>query len=466
MIPNEPFERQQASELSDLLLARLTALAARARRFGMSVTVGQMATLVDALGACPVDAVPELKRLVRLTLATRTADLGVLDAIVDTVFGPSLTTDSGPRPSALTLTTDEIRALLRSALEAGDLAGAIEIGALAAALEDGEPAGGAGRAGQRILRALDLSELLSRALALHEVASDLERRLGRAEAEGTLEAFEIALQGELRRRMDRARRDDGSTSSRERHALRGIVEDLPLLTTARSEQDQLRAALRPLVRRLAARARRRRRRGHDHLDIRRTLARSVGTGGVPMTLHVRGHRPRLPRLVVLADVSGSMADYSRFTLSLLEAMRHELASLRCFAFVDGAAELTGEMLRQPFLLAPSLPFIPGVISGDGHSDYEAALEAFVEVAGDALTAATTLIVIGDGRTRRGGLGEGTLSDVRRRVKCIYWITPEPPALWGSGDCSLERYQRHCDRIDQVSTLAQLDRWVDQIALQA
>jgi hypothetical protein len=385
--------------------------------------------------------VPELKRLVRLTLATRTADLGVLDAIVDTVFGPSLTTDSGPRPSAVTLTTDEIRALLRSALEAGDLAGAIEIGALAAALEDGEPAGGAGRAGQRILRALDLSELLSRALALHEVASDLERRLGRAEAEGTLEAFEIALQGELRRRMDRARRDDGSTSSRERHALRGIVEDLPLLTTARSEQDQLRAALRP-------------------------LARSVGTGGVPMTLHVRGHRPRLPRLVVLADVSGSMADYSRFTLSLLEAMRHELASLRCFAFVDGAAELTGEMLRQPFLLAPSLPFIPGVISGDGHSDYEAALEAFVEVAGDALTAATTLIVIGDGRTRRGGLGEGTLSDVRRRVKCIYWITPEPPALWGSGDCSLERYQRHCDRIDQVSTLAQLDRWVDQIALQA
>jgi hypothetical protein len=391
--------------------------------------------------------------------------LPLLDAIVDSVFGA--------RPAAgaaaaseweMSVTTHEVRTRLLSALEHRDIGRAIEIGILAAGMRRPEWPRGAGRAGQRILRALDLAELLSRSLSAGTTQSDLERRLGIAERETSLQGFEDALFGELRRHEDRARPDPWAISATEREALLAITDDLSLETSKRSDQEQLRAALRPLARRLAARARRRRRGGHDHLDVRRTLARSVGTGGVPMTLHFRRHRPRTAQLVVMADVSGSMAGYSSFTLSLLEALRQELRNLRCFAFVDGAAEVTGEALRQPFLLGPSLPFIAGVIAGDGHSDYEAAFDAFADVAHDALTPTTTLIVIGDGRTRGGALGLDTLDRLRASVKFVYWVTPEPEADWMTGDCSLERYRRHCDRIDQVSTLGQLHEWVDSIVL--
>jgi uncharacterized protein with von Willebrand factor type A (vWA) domain len=50
------------------------------------------------------------------------------------------------------------------------------------------------------------------------------------------------------------------------------------------------------------------------------------------------------------------------------------------------------------------------------------------------------------------------------VKHLYWMTPEPEADWRTDDCSLERYRQHCDRMDQVSTLAQLDRWVERLVL--
>jgi uncharacterized protein with von Willebrand factor type A (vWA) domain len=460
----DPGQRSGADDIVGLLLRRLGSLAARARRYGMAISVEQVAALVDALGVRPVETIPELKRIVRLTMATRGADLAVLDAVVDAEFALSFAGSGGSGdPSSAPVTTDEIRNRLRRALEHGDVAAAADSGLLAAGLSRPEWVSGAGRAGERILRALDLSELLTRALSGQWSAPELERRLAFAEAERSLQAFEDALFAELRRRQA-ARLADGAVPAQEWEMPAADLADLPLFGRTHAEQDQLRTAVRPLARRLASRARRRRRGGHDKLDARRTISRSVATGGVPMNLHFRTRRPRTSRLVALCDVSGSMADYSSFTLSLLEALRNELRDLRCFAFVDGAAELTGEALRQPYLLAPSLPFIPGVIGGDGHSDYESAFAAFAEVAADALTPTTALIVIGDGRTRGGGTGEGILGDLRRRVRYLYWMTPEPEADWSRGDCRLESYRRYCDRIDQVSTLGQLDRWVTRTVL--
>ena len=183
-----------------------------------------------------------------------------------------------------------------------------------------------------------------------------------------------------------------------------------------------------------------------------------------MTLHFRSDRPSKPRLVVLADVSGSMAEYSAFTLSLLEALRAELRSLRCFVFVDGAAELSAETLSQPYLHALRLPLLPGVVAGDGHSDYGAAFTRFAGIAGDALSPTTTLLVIGDGRTRGADDGEATFAVIARRVRSLYWLTPESEAEWASSGCNLERFRPHCDRVDQVVTLRQLERWVGRVVL--
>jgi|GEM_PF-1286456 len=447
---------------SDALVLSLANVVARARTLGLKVSVRQLSSLVEAIAVRPVDTMAELKRLVRLTMAVRAADGQVLDAVVEAVFGSSASTGPAAVPTGR-LNVEEIKSLLRAAIESGDMSRAAEIGAIAADLAQPEWTGGAGRASNRILRALDLSELLARAIANASAQSDLEAQLVYFDTTASLRVFEEVMRRELKSREDAERIPDDVTAG-ELEALFADKTSWPLRGRSRSEMEELREALRPLARRLAARARRKRRRGRDELDVRRTLARSVATGGIPATLHFRSVLPRKPRLVVLADVSGSMADYSSFTLSLLEALRAELRDLRCFAFVDGAAEINGDLLNQPYLSAPYLPLIPGVVRGDGHSDYEGAFSAFAELAGDALKPGTVLLVIGDGRTRAAGVGEMVLSQIRSRVKHLYWLTPEPEEDWASEDCSLEQYRRFCDRIDQVSTLAQLDRWVRRTIL--
>src|SRR5262249_56037495 len=101
------------------------------------------------------------------------------------------------------------------------------------------------------------------------------------------------------------------------------------------------AAIGPLVQRLThilARLAIRRKR---KLSIRRTIHLAMGTGGVPFRLVTEPARPPKPEIVVLADMSGSVAAFSRFTLDLLIALDSRLSRLRVFSFVDGLAEITG-----------------------------------------------------------------------------------------------------------------------------
>jgi hypothetical protein len=76
------------------------------------------------------------------------------------------------------------------------------------------------------------------------------------------------------------------------------------------------------------------------LDFRRTVRASLGTGGVPVVTHHRPRKVHKPELVVLCDVSGSVAGFSHFTLMLTQALREHFSGVRAFAFVDSTDEVT------------------------------------------------------------------------------------------------------------------------------
>ena len=104
---------------------------------------------------------------------------------------------------------------------------------------------------------------------------------------------------------------------------------------------ELRRTVAPLARRLAVRLSARRRLGREgRLDFRRTVRASLGTGGVPVVTHHRPRKVHKPELVVLCDVSGSVAGFSHFTLMLTQALREHFTGVRAFAFVDTTDEVT------------------------------------------------------------------------------------------------------------------------------
>lgn len=440
------------------LLARLGQLTRAARTAGLAVTVGQLADLTTAMGLLDVTTRSALQRAVAITLATAADDLPVLAALVDALFpGPTPAIDAAGGASSSD--TADLQALLSAALRGAGSAPPPQ--ALAVLAADLGPASAMSvrSAEQRVLRALDLSALLQRALRDDAAGhlSPLERGLARREREDRLAVFERELAAELRRRA--VARAGHQELAPPEHLL-----DLPLEGATPTQLAALRAAVRPLARRLAARARRRRTRARrGRLDVRRTVRRSLATGGVPLNPVLRRVRAQPHRLVVVCDISGSMADVARFCLSLLHALTAEIPRLRVFVFVDGLGEVTELLTSSPEVLTPlALLSRPGVVRGDGHSDYGAALRSLLDEHRDCLTADTTLVVLGDARVRDRDPQPSVVRDLKRRVRRLDWLDPDAQETWGTGDSAIAAYRSHCDRLVEVRTLRQLSAWVDTV----
>jgi uncharacterized protein len=316
---------------------------------------------------------------------------------------------------------------------------------------------------QRVLRALDLAQVLVDAVRVARLGGEeldaLALRQRRDDINARLDVLKQMLAEEIRRQLfaDVGVTGVGLIAPRR-------IEDAPVLEASKRELDELRRAIRPLAVKLARRlARQRRKRGGAKLDMRRTVRRSIATGGVPSELVLRRKNPAKPDIVVLCDISGSVAEFAHFTLMLLQALASELRGLRTFVFVDGVAEITSVLQGAQVDLDPRLLVtLPGVVVDDGHSDYEAALSKMLSMHTDALGPGTTVIVTGDGRTNYRNPGVESLRVLRKRVERVYWFNPEPRDNWTSHDSCIQQYSEHCDGVYEVRTLAQLSSAVEHV----
>ncbi len=180
-----------------------------------------------------------------------------------------------------------------------------------------------------------------------------------------------------------------------------LSENVEFLRASGEQLRQMRRVVAPLARTLATRlAARRRRSRAGAIDLRKTLRKSMSTGGVPIDVVLGKPRPARPELVVLCDVSGSVAGFSHFTLLLVHALRQQFSRVRVFAFIDTTDEVT-HMFGPEADLAVAIQRITreaGVYTRDGHSDYGNAFVSFVQANPNVLSPRSSLLVLGDGRT--------------------------------------------------------------------
>jgi uncharacterized protein with von Willebrand factor type A (vWA) domain len=308
--------------------------------------------------------------------------------------------------------------------------------------------------------------LLQRALRTppgEDARSGLQRRLDTEEQRRWVEEFRRMLAAEVRRRLAEAPGEAGGAAGR-----RGVAPDpagIGFVEASRSELAAMRDAVRPLARRLAARlAKRRRSTRRGRLDVRRTIRRCLSYGGVPIDLALRRPKAHRPDLLVLCDVSGSVAEFARFLLTLLHAVHQELPRIRSFAFVDGIDEVTGLLEDSPGVLSAHHPVARTEVVGEyGHSDYGVVFERFLERFGDALLPTTTVVVAGDARTNYRGPNAAALKALRSRVRRLYWFNPESEADWDTTDSVMSEYAPWCDAVFEVGNLRQLESCIYRIS---
>jgi uncharacterized protein with von Willebrand factor type A (vWA) domain len=282
-------------------------------------------------------------------------------------------------------------------------------------------------------------------------------RLARDEARRRVAEFEDRVAAEARRRVAELRGRDRIA----RYSIPKAADQRDFVTANREQLAALRRTVKPLSRRLATRlAARRRHARRGALDLRRTFRRSLSTGGVAMRPAFRKPRPGRPEIVLLCDVSGSVAGFAQFTLMLVEALHDQFSRVRAFAFVDATAEVTelvADNDADPARLVERILSEAGVVRWDGHSNYGRALRDFVDDSLDAIGPKTSVLVLGDARTNGGDPNLSALRQIVGRARRTYWLNPEPRGSWGSGDSATEAYRtlvdmyecRNADQLTQV-----------------
>jgi len=231
-------------------------------------------------------------------------------------------------------------------------------------------------------------------------------------------------------------------------------KDMDLL---RKEVIRLAAALRTRI------ALRQKRAKTGQLDAKATIRANLKHGNVPIHLKHR-ERTLKPRLVVICDISTSMRSVSELMLSLIYAMQDQISKTSAFAFIDHLEFISPEFTHRESREAVS-HVLDRMPSGYYNTDLGASLQQLINDHLEAIDSRTTFIVVGDGRNNYNDPRLDLFSMLARRSRRMIWLTPEAPALWGTGDSDMLKYAPSCDAIFQVSNLAELTAAVDRLLVQ-
>ncbi|MEC7874021.1 MAG: VWA domain-containing protein [Actinomycetota bacterium] len=376
----------------------------------------------------------------------------------------------GGQGSAEDMSPEEIAEMLFRALMNADEAMMAAMARAAvtqfAGMEPGRPVGGTYYL-YRTLRNLDLDGMLDRLMEEAQQRSEgdmtpLQERLEREEYENRIEDLKREIEAEIRRRLVA----DRGAEAMAKTLRKPLPEDVDFMHASREEMANIRKAIQPLTRKLAARlARKRKHTRRGPLDFRATVRQSLSYGGVPLEPRFRNPRPNKPELIVVADISGSVAAFARFTLHLVYALQNQFSKVRSFVFIDGIDEVT-HMFQNEEDITTAVHRVnteADVVWVDGHSDYGHAFGVFWENYGSEINSKSTVMFLGDARNNYHSTNAWVVKETAKKARSVFWLNPEPKSYWDTGDSVITEYATHADGVFECRNLRQLEGFVDHLA---
>jgi uncharacterized protein len=445
------------------------------RREGFVIATAQAIDIARAVAAVGFDREAFVREAIASLVVQRRIERPRFDAVFDRFFAPD---------------PDRARGTLWDRLEARGF-GAVELEALRALL--------AQLATTRPDAVASFSTLASR-------GADLDRLLARSRIARTLDAHSGLMLGYL---SHRATREVGSGASREVLAslragladalgdrglalvdalaqeLEGAEEEVrafvrqtyearvaelelrrrdggaqsvPFAALNDAQIEEVRRAVRRLAERLRGAARVRAQRARKgRVDPHGTLRRALRTGGVPCVIARTVRRRDRPKIIILCDVSDSVRAAAGFLLEFTYAAQELFRRARSFVFVSELGETTQLFRQEPVRVAIDHAWRGHVVRAGENSNYGRVLRAFEARYLRDVDRATTVVILGDGRTNYLDAAPEVLDRIRARARALLWLCPEPRGLWTTGDSAMPRYAPRCTSVHEVRCAEDLER---------
>jgi hypothetical protein len=248
---------------------------------------------------------------------------------------------------------------------------------------------------------------------------------------------------------------DGYGDASGREARLREIELVPFAAYSDLEYERARATLGLLKRRLRVKLSRRLRIARTgRIDFRWTIRAGIQRGGRFAELRFRARRPRHVDLVLLTDISGSVRYASTLMLDLAAGVRECFRRVRSFVYVDRLAEASfeqGHLVMEP------------LIDLYARSDFGRVLVEVWEQRALLLNRATLVIIIGDARNNRRAARTDLLREIAHRCRALWWLNPEPPERWNTGDSVIAQYARETDGLVACGNLRELERALTRVS---
>lgn len=345
----------------DLFAGVITGFAERLHEQGVAVTPERAVRFARAVDAAQPTTVPELYWLARTTLVTSHGQMETFDAVFNSVFRGVLSLSERTRP-------DES--------------------------EPSSPSDPSRDPGSQEEGSAEASA----------AGSDITTATPGDAAESTLDddAGALAAVSVSERLADRSFAD---CTEEELALLRRLVERLAVVPPPR------------LARRL------RRHSSGRRMDVRATLRRSHRTGGDPMEVLKRSRAERPRRVLLIADVSGSMEPYARIYLHLMRSAVQALHA-EAFVFATRLTRLT-RALGHTQADAAYRRALEAAPDWSGGTRIGKALEAFLDEYGRrGVARGAVVVIVSDGwEVDSPDLVGVSMERLSRLAHHIIWVNP-------------------------------------------
>ncbi|OAT85447.1 VWA domain-containing protein [Desulfotomaculum copahuensis] len=195
--------------------------------------------------------------------------------------------------------------------------------------------------------------------------------------------------------------------------------------------DRMTALIQRLSAQLASRLSRRYRRSrlHRQVDIRRTIRRNLRYGGTPLELSYRARRAHKPRLLLICDVSASMARYARFVLQFVYGLSSAVQEIESFVFSEDLERITPFFKHGRNFTETMTGLINESRQWGQTTNLGAALQTFERLYRPLLKSDTHVLIVSDAKTIAPEKAAGLLAVVRRQAREIIWLNPVPEREW-------------------------------------
>lgn len=305
----------------------------------------------------------------------------------------------------------------------------------------------------RIMQRMGLAEL-DRVIHEEGQSGDAGRQARGQRLETAREALRLQVRDYVEKQMQLF------TANQGRRLREDVLSQIRLTNLDQSDLRIMRELVRKMAKKLVAlHARRKKVDRRGILDVRKTIRANIEFDG--LMFHTKWKQKRIdrPKVMVVCDVSNSVAPVARFLLMFLYSVQEVLPKVRSFAFSNALGEITQlfDQHEMDEALAEAIKQ-----HGGGGTDYGQAFVDFAELVLDDIDHRTTVLIMGDARSNYTDPRADVLKLIHQRARRVLFLNPERKSSWDSGDSVMRTLSPYCDRAISCASLKDLRRVVSDL----